>query len=288
MQNQENYGILLYIQNNYTNLTDSLQKIALYILSHPSKTIDRTAAELSCDINVSEASIIRFCQTMGFKGYTDFKIKLAKDLGADNSEPVPSGINRTDTSWEVIKKVMQGEYEDIKFTLDMLDKDVMLTSLDMICYANRIAFFGVGSSAIVANNAKEHFLHYGKNAQAEQESMSQVVLANTLRANDLAFAISISGQSKVPVQALQIAKGNGAKTICLTQNPKSSLAKFSDCVLIAFRKSQSLDDLGTSSRIVHTAIVDAIAVAYAARNWDTAAAITKINRINFRMEQFGE
>jgi DNA-binding MurR/RpiR family transcriptional regulator len=270
------------------SLTGSLQKIALYILSHPSKAIDRTAAELSGDINVSEASIIRFCQAMGFKGYSDFKIRLAKGLGADNSEPVPSGINRTDSSWEVVSKVMQGEYEDIKFTLEMLDKETVLMILDMICYANRIAFFGVGSSAIVANNAKEHFLHYGKNAQAELESMSQIVLANTLRANDLAFAISISGQSKLPVQALQIAKENGAKTICLTQNPKSSLAKYSDCVLIAFRKSQSLDDLGTSSRIVHTAIVDAIAVAYAARNWDTAADITKSNRINFRIQQFGE
>ncbi|WP_066646703.1 MurR/RpiR family transcriptional regulator [Christensenella timonensis] len=288
MQNTENYGILLYIQNNYKNLTNSLQKIAVSILAAPSKVVDNTASELSKDIDVSEASIVRFCQSLGFKGYADFKIKLAKDLGADNTEPVPSGIKRTDSSWDVISKVMQSECEDIRFTLDMIDKESLITCLELICASNRIGFFGVGSSAIVASNAKEHFLHYGKVAQAEQEGMSQIVLANSLHTNDLAFGISISGQSKIPLQALRIAKENGAKTVCLTQNPRSSLAEYSDCVLIAYRKSNSLDDLGTASRIVHTSIIDAIVVAYAARNWDAAAQHTRTNRRNFRIQQFGE
>lgn len=288
MLNTENYGILLYIQNNYKSLTNSLQKIALFILASPSKAIDNTASDLAKVIDVSEASIVRFCQALGFKGYSDFKIKLARDLGADNIDPVPSGIKRTDSSYEIITKMMQAECEDIKFTLDMIDKDSLMTCLDMICAANTLAFFGVGSSAIVASNAKEHFLHYGKKAHAEQESMSQIILANTLHANDLAFGISISGQSKIPLQSLKIAKSNGAMIVCLTQNPGSAIAEISDCVLLAYKKSQALDDLGTSSRLVHTSIIDAIAVAYAARNWDTVYENTRTNRRNFRIQQFGE
>lgn len=286
MFNEENRGILVYIKNNYKNLTYSLQKIALFILSSPSSAIDCTASELSHKLSVSEASIIRFCQALGFKGFSDFKIKLAKDLGADNWEPVPSGINKSDSSLEVITKVLQAEYDDIKFTLDMIDKNSLITCLDMICASNHIGFFGVGSSAIVASNAKEHFLHFGKCVNAESEGVSQLLLANSLHANDLAFAISISGQSKIPVQALKIAKENGAKTVCLTQNPNSILTEYSDCVLIAYRRSELSDDLGTSSRIVHTAIIDALSVAYASKNWDDVAAKTRVNRKNFHQVLF--
>lgn len=286
MIKDENRGILVYIKNNYKNLTSSLQKIALFILSSPSSAIDLTASELSKKLSVSEASIIRFCQALGFKGFSDFKIKLAKDLGADNWEPVPSGIHKSDSSLEVITKVLQSEYDDIKFTLEMIDKNSLITCLDFICSCNKIGFFGVGSSAIVASNAKEHFLHFGKCANAESEGISQLLLANTLHANDVAFAISISGQSKIPVQALKIAKDNGAKTICLTQNPNSILTEYSDCTLIAYRRSELIDDLGTSSRIVHTAIIDAISVAYAARNWDDVASKTRINRKNFHQVLF--
>jgi DNA-binding MurR/RpiR family transcriptional regulator len=109
-----------------------------------------------------------------------------------------------------------------------------------------------------------------------------------LHANDLAFGISISGQSKIPLQSLKIAKGNGAMTVCLTQNPGSAIAETSDCVLLAYKKSQPLDDLGTSSRLVHTSVIDAIAVAYAARNWDAVYENTRTNRRNFRIQQFGE
>ncbi len=286
MFNEENRGILVYIKNNYKNLTLSLQKIALFILSSPSSAIDCTAAELSHKLSVSEASIIRFCQALGFKGFSDFKIKLAKDLGADNWEPVPSGIHKSDTSLEVITKVLQAEYDDIKFTLDMIDKNSLITCLDMICASNHIGFFGVGSSAIVASNAKEHFLHFGKWVSAEPEGVSQLLLANSLHNNDLAFAISISGQSKIPVQALKIAKENGAKTVCLTQNPNSILTEYSDCVLIAYRRSELSDDLGTSSRIVHTAIIDALSVAYASKNWDDVAFKTRVNRKNFHQVLF--
>jgi len=283
-----NNGTLVYIESQYKKLTSSLQKIAIFILNSPGKVIGYTTSDLAKEINVSEASVVRFCQMLGFKGFADFKIKLAKDLGADNTEPVPSGVLRTDSTDEVITKVMMAEYDDIKFTLEMIDKQAMCRAVDMITMAKRIAFFGVGSSGLVASNAKEHFQHYGRFAQSETDSISQIVLANTLGPGDLGFAISISGQSAVPLQALKIARENGAQTICLTQNAVSSIASASDCVLVAYKRSVSVDDLGTMSRIVHSAIIDALAIAYAARNWDAAARITANNRRHYRAQQFAK
>lgn len=279
-------GILAYIKINCKSLTNSLQKIAAFVLANPGKIITLTTSSLAHELDISEASVVRFCQALGFKGYADFKIKLAKDLGADNYSPVPSGIHKSDQSEDVIKKVVQFELDDIRFTLDMMDMNAMLQCVDLLCLSNHIAFFGVGSSAIVASSAKEHFLHYGKYAFAEQDSIAQIILANTLGVNDLAVAISISGQSSIPLHAIKIAKANGAKTVCLTQNPNSALASICDCVLISYRRNNYMDDLGTVSRIVLSAIVDALSVAYAAHNWDSTKEITTTNRNNYRLNQF--
>lgn len=282
-------NVLPYISTKLNELKGSNKKIGDFLLTSSGNIVNLTADELAERAEVSEASVIRFCQKLGFKGFKDFKIKLAQDMGngATAQKAVPSEIDRGDDTWEVVKKIMFIEQEDIKFTMDMLDEQAVRTALDYITKSNKLAFFGVGSSSLVAANAKEHFLHYGKSAMAESEGLSQIILANTLTETDVAFAISISGKSQVPIRALEVAKRNGAKTICLTQDSHSPLAKVSDCVILAFRKSSSLDDLGTATRIVHIAVIDAISVAYATGDWDRIAAIARANRTNFREYTYG-
>jgi len=280
-------SVIPYIISQKEDLNESQCKIADYVISCPGKIINQTSKEIADTLNLSEATIVRFCQRLGFKGYRDFRLKLAQDQGNNSAFHVPSGITRDDDCMEVVKKVMQIEFEDIKFTSDMLNESVILKVLELITNCNKLAFFGVGSSALVASTAKEHFLHYGKSAYAELEGLSQIVLANTLDPGDVAFAISISGMSKVPINAIEVAAKCGAHTICLTQNPTSPLAKISDCVLQVYRKDRSMDDLGTTTRIVHMSLIDALAVAYASQEWDRVAQIASANRENFKDYLYG-
>ena len=280
-------NVIPYIICQKENLNDSQKKIADYIINDPSRIIHQTSKEVSETLNLSEATIVRFCQKLGFKGYRDFRIKLAQDHVADASQPVPEGISRDDSSLDVIKKVMQIECEDIKFTSNMLNENVILEVLDLISNCKNLAFFGVGSSALVASTAKEHFLHYGKPCFSESEGLSQIILANTLNPGDVAFAFSISGASLTPIKALEIATKRGAHTICMTQNISSPLAKLSEHIIQIYRKDQSIDDLGTATRIAHLSVIDALAVAYAARKWDQTTEIAKTNRANFRDYLYG-
>lgn len=281
-------SVIPYIICQRDQLNDSQQKIADYIIEDPAKSITQTSKEISDTLGLSEATIVRFCQKLGFKGYRDFRLKLAQDLGNDSSQPVvPEGITRNDSSIDVIKKVMQIEYEDIKFTSGMLNEAVLLKVLELISKCDKLAFFGVGSSSLVASTAKEHFLHYGKPCFAESEGLSQITLANTLNPGDVAFAFSISGASKTPIKALEIATKRGAHTISMTQNTSSPLAKLSEYVIQIYRKDQSIDDLGTATRIVHLSIIDALAIAYASQEWDRTTEITKINRANFKDYLYG-
>ena len=84
---------------------------------------------------------------------------------------------------------------------------------------------------------------------------------------------------------MEIAKRNGARTVCITQNPHSKLAKFCDKTIFSLRKSQDLDDLGTATRIVQIAVLDAISVAYATSNWDKVVAVAAENRSYFKAQK---
>lgn len=275
-------SIIGYISKSCKNLPPSYQAISEYIATHTDKVIGASIAEFASSINMSEATVVRYCKRIGFKGFSDFKIKLARFTGEDTNTPIPNGIDHSDPSDIVIRKVLESEYDDIRFTAEMLDMNAMVQCVDYLFTAPHIAFFGIGSSSIVAKNAKEHFLHYGKLVHAEEDTISQLVLANTLGYNDVAFSITVSGESVIPIQALKIAKKNGARTVCLTQSPNSEITKYADCVLIAYRRAPLSDDLGTISRIVHSSIIDALAITYAVRNYEHVNACTRDNRNNYK------
>ena len=281
--NEENYTYVIpYIACQREHLNQRQQKIADYILEEPSRVLQETSREVAEHLGVSEATVVRLCQQLGFQGYRDFRIRLAQDLGNDFVKPIPNRIAPGDHPADVMKKTLQIEYEDIKFTSDMLNDDLVVKVLDLITNCKTLAFFGVGSSSLVASTAKEHFLHYGKQAFAETEGLSQIILANTLGPGDVAFAISISGMSKLPIKIIEIANKRGADTICLTQNPSSPLARKAKYMLQVYRKDNSIDDLGSATRIVHIALIDALAVAYASQDWDYITSLTKENRSNSR------
>lgn len=287
MDNTENSGVIRLIKGNIGRLTNSLEKIGSFIIRNPAYIIEATAGQVAREIHVSEASVVRFCKEIGFKGYTDFRLRLAKDLGADNQQPVPESITKDDSQAEVIRKIMLAEQEDLKFTTEMLNQENMLKALKMIQEAKKIGIFGIGSSYVVAYDLHWHLSMYGKSTQVEQEHGVQLMLANSLKPGDLAIAISLSGESRVPVMALETAKKNGVPTLCITQNPKSEIVNYSDCQLVSFSKSYMKHDLATSSRISQLVMLDALCMAYAAMNWDNAAEKLKENQKLIRENQFG-
>lgn len=288
ISNIDNNGVLLLVKSKIGKFTSSLEKIGTFVLRNPSRVLELTAGQLAKEIRVSEASIVRFCKEIGFKGYTDFRLRLAKDLGADNQQPVPENITKSDTTLEVIHKIMITEQEDIKFTADMMNYDNMVQAINMIQRAKRIGIFAVGSSYVVAYDLHWHLSIYGKPTQVEVNQGAQLILANSLTPKDLAFAISLSGQSRVPVKALEIAQRNGVPTICLTQNPKAEIVNYSDCQLISYTKSYLKHDLATSSRISQLVMLDALCMAYAAADWDENARLLCQNNHYIREDQFGE
>lgn len=64
----------------YTKFTTTEQTIAEYILANTSSMENISIQELAKRTFTSNASIIRFAQKMGFRGFKEFKIQLLKSI----------------------------------------------------------------------------------------------------------------------------------------------------------------------------------------------------------------
>jgi len=282
-----NNGVVLsIIKQNLNHLTPANYKVAHYLLSNPAEVIDQTAARTASLSGTSEATVIRLCKELGFKGYHDFQIRLARDLGADDERPVPENINRQDSPWEVFQKIITAERENLNTTLNTIDKDIFTVAVEELVKTERIGFFSVGSSYPIAYDAYWRFSKIGILCQIHQDTGGQLMIAESLKGNSLAFAISRTGQSKIPVKALKIARENEVTTICLTQNSKSEITNYSDYSFVTSERLNRVHDAATSSRIAHLSVLDALYSAVAVKKWSETTRSMKRYSNLIRKEQF--
>ncbi|HAJ54882.1 MAG TPA: MurR/RpiR family transcriptional regulator, partial [Lactobacillus sp.] len=67
------------MHKHYNELTKSEKKVADYVLSVGQKVIYATMTDIKKATHVGDATIVRFCQKLGYSGFTDFKIEIAKE-----------------------------------------------------------------------------------------------------------------------------------------------------------------------------------------------------------------
>ena len=149
--------------------------------------------------------------------------------------------------------------------LDQLDTAALGAAIDALAASRRIDIYGQGSgSAAIVEDAKLRLFRLGIPVAAFIDGHQQRMSAATLQPGDTVFAISNSGRSKSVIEAVEIARSFGAKTIALTRGgtPLAAVAEIVIAVTIP-----EVDDVlrPTPSRYAHLAIVDTIATGLAAR-----------------------
>ena len=79
-------GALVAVNAHLHLLSESEKKIAQYICKEPKKALHFNVRELAKQSNSSQAAVIRFCKRTGFNNFSDFKLRLARDVFRDSDE----------------------------------------------------------------------------------------------------------------------------------------------------------------------------------------------------------
>jgi RpiR family transcriptional regulator, carbohydrate utilization regulator len=252
------------------NLFPVEQKIARYILENPGKVVRLAVQELADETGASRATIVRFCQTLGYTGYRDFKLALAGQA-PDTLALELTEISATDDVMSIARKVFQSDLQAIADSLQVLDATEMKRAVEVLDKATRIELYGLGSSASTTLDAYYRFLRLGLPVNIVSDPYMQAIVSAQLRPGQVAFAISHSGRTEEVIFALSKAKEVGATTICLTSNARGDVLQYADIRLVTAAREGAFRSQGMASRITHLSVVDALYVNLALRNREEAA-----------------
>ncbi|PTS79548.1 XRE family transcriptional regulator, partial [Aeromonas sp. HMWF036] len=222
------------ISNIRSQLSPSELKIADYILSCPEQVTHFSSQELAQQAEVSQSSIVKFTQKIGFKGFTAFKLAVSEDLGrkhaikTDNVGDLYNGIGRDDDLETMAKKLAQEKINSIIETTQALDSALLKQVLDTIDGAGRVQLVGIGGSALTAKDLWYKLLKIGVTTLFAQDSHVQISIAQTLGPGDVQLVISYSGASRDVLAAAELAKRNGATLIAVTSFRQTQLRQMAD------------------------------------------------------------
>ena len=246
---------LINIKALYNEMGKSEKKIADWVMLHPTEILPISISELADKSNSSEATIVRFSRRLGFSGFQDFKISFAD---YSDREPVNPHITKTDSCSDIFSKVANDICVSLEKTKKVIDKDSLERASSAITSAKKVVLFGLGNSASVALDAAHKFMRAGINAYAYSDNHMQAIAASHLDKGDVAIGISHSGSSTDVVDALRVAKENGAVTISFSGVHKSPIARVSDISLNTVADETIYSILALNSRIVQLAIIDTL------------------------------
>ena len=267
---QQSEDIFTALIHSYNTLTRSETKVADYILRHKQEIHLQSISELAQRCSVSEATISRFCHSVGCASFNEFKLAVVQAISAsenmDMGTDLYSSILPDDSIEQKCRKLCNVSTDALHQTLSELDVDIIDKVVDMLSRAGSVYCFGQGNSSIVAEDAWGRFscvspkFHYIANANL------QATTAELLGKNDVVLYFSFSGAVRELTEMGKILQNREAKLILVTRFPNSPGAQYADLLLICGANEAPQQQGSIAAKIGQLFIVDVLFHEYCARN----------------------
>lgn len=276
--NHHERGALSVISDALPRLKGTTQKIAEFILNHPQETINLTVTELGARVGVSEASIVRFAQSLGYSGFHAMKIRLAEDI-VSPLLIVHEDLRPDDTPAAAVQKAMMVGLRSIEDTIRILDTAVLDAAVKALCDARQVVLFASGNSIPIALDFNFRLTKIGLNSRFAIDPTMQEMYASLTTSDDAAVGISHTGSSKDTVHCLQLAKQRGARTICITNHSVAPLTRYADLPLFTAARANQFREERMDSNLAALALTEALYVGICtARSEDAVQAVSQTVR----------
>lgn len=260
-------NLLGEIETRMPTFSKGQKLISNYVLEHYDKAAYMTASRLGSIVHVSESTVVRFAIELGFAGYPEFQHALQELVRTHlTSFQRMEVTNSLIGDGDILSKVLLGDTEKIKRTLDEIDRSAFNGAVDALVGAHNIYIVGVRSSSTLAG-----FLAHGLSMIFDNVKFVQTASGSEMfeqiigiGASDVMIAISFPRYSKRIIHAVDFAKQNGADVITLTDTETSPIAPQANQLLIAKSDMASFVD----SLVAPLSIINAIIVAVSMKKQD--------------------
>jgi DNA-binding MurR/RpiR family transcriptional regulator len=273
------FGDLLgEIANQIPSFHASEVAIADAILANPELASGMNISQIADKSGTSVASVVRFCKTLGFKGYPEFRMaligQLSRQIAQGTDLQLDGGITVDDSAAEVIRKIAYADSLAIKTTAERLDVETFIKTVDAWEAASTIGIIGFASSGYVAMDLQLKLNRLGKRSVAWSDLHTALTSISLLKKGDVLVAISHSGTTLDIIDVISEFKEKGITIVLITNALRSPATAIADLTLFTSARETTLRSGATASRIAQLTVVDCLCVSLAQRNWSgTKAAL---------------
>lgn len=246
------------IQNTYPNLTSTERKLADYILQNPEKIIDSTASQLAEAVNVSAATVIRFCKSCGFSGFTELRLNARREFKVSIDPGQIVGTDSKDSLAMVKQKLMGYHMKVIHSVLSAWNEAAYKDAADALMNARNILIIGSGGSKAAALSLADILFQLNFPCDMWDDASFEAMKIGTMNSDDVVIGISYSGRFKNTIRSLKLAKERGITTIGITGMLDSPIINYTDILLNTNLPEEEYEGSAISARIAETAVVEVI------------------------------
>ncbi len=241
-------GALSRLRAEQPHLTPALRRLAEVVLASPQEVIYQSVTELADLAEVGEASVIRLCRDLGFKGFQDFKLVLAADL-ARASEVHPGA--------GALEHVTEGALRAITETSAML-AGTLGPALAALSAVRTLLIYGAGASGVSAQDYAYKFVRLGYTVSVYLDAHLAAMATATLPLESVLIALTRSGSTLDTVKVLELARTCGVTTLLVTERVKSPATVVADLVLYTASNESPLTGGSIVSKMGQLLILDAL------------------------------
>lgn len=263
--------LLTAIAKGMHEFSKSQKLIGEFILNQYDKAAFMTAQKLGNAVNVSESTVVRFANEMGFAGYPEMQRSLQSLIknrltSLQRMEIASARMGETG----ILNAVLTQDIDKIRRTLEETSEEAFNAAVDKITGAGKIYILGAMSSSALARFLDYYLkLMFDNVVFVEAVSTSgiyqQIIRINS---NDTFIALSFPRYSLTTVKAAQYAKKQGANIVAITDSVKSPLSEYADQLLLARSDMVSFAD----SLVAPLSLINALIVALGIKNKDKLSA----------------
>ena len=261
------------ITSKYNSLPKNQKKIANYFINNFDTIPFMNVQNLSIATGASVASIVRFSQRAGFKGFSELREAITGSLQKElhNKEMFPLFEKRR-IEEDLLTEVANLDIKNINETLNLVERKTFDYVINRISKSERVFTAGLGISYLLSELLAYQLTQVGISSSVLQHShtlFNEYILF--LNPKDLLIVFSFPPYSKETIEAVEFASKRKIDVIAITNKPASPATFFTKANLIV--KSENM--LFTNSFAAISVLINAIATACAIKDKQRAKKILR-------------
>ncbi len=244
------------------SLQPSERRVVDLIMGDRDGVVEMTAQDVADRTGVARSSVIRTCQTLGYKGFPQLRVALTRELAQAGRGERDYGESALGT----IRADIDALASSLPQIASVLDETAVESAVVTILGAQRLLALANGLSSPLASDLSMRLTAVGRPTEFVADPIGQQIAARQLSPSDAAVVLSGSGANESSLKSARAVREAGARLVAVTSFATSPLVSLADVALVvAPARGSFRQELEHTSRVPHVILLESLVEVVAGR-----------------------